>query len=117
MAIPVTTYYKLIFFIPHDHKERVKEALFVQGAGRYQGYCRCAWETKGMGQFQPERDSQPYIGQADKLTQLEEYRVEVLCQASCLQQVITALLATHPYEVPAYEVYPILTAENIQTIK
>ena len=44
---------KLVFFVPESHKETVKKAVFEQGAGRYDGYDNCSWETLGSGQFRP----------------------------------------------------------------
>jgi len=56
--------YKLVFFVPENHKEAVKQAVFDQGAGRYEGYDCCSWETLGSGQFKPLSGSQPFIGHA-----------------------------------------------------
>ncbi|RKZ99564.1 MAG: NGG1p interacting factor NIF3, partial [Gammaproteobacteria bacterium] len=59
--------YKLVFFVPENHKEAVKQAVFDQGAGRYEGYDCCSWETLGTGQFKPLSGSQPFIGQQDQI--------------------------------------------------
>jgi hypothetical protein len=111
MAIKITRY-KLVFFVPDSHKEQVKTALFEQGAGQYQGYDCCAWETLGHGQFRPLVGSQPFIGQTDIVERVEEYRVEMLCQSEHIKAVLQALIANHPYDVPAYEVWPVKGLED-----
>jgi len=106
------TRYKLVFFVPERHKEQVKTALFEQGAGQYQAYDCCAWETLGQGQFRPLVGSQPFIGQTNKIEIVEEYRVEMLCHSQNIKAVLNALIENHPYEVPAYEVWPVKELED-----
>ncbi len=105
--------HKLVFFVPETHKEQVKQAVFNAGAGRFDGYDCCSWETLGNGQFRPLDGSQPFIGEQDKIEQVSEYRVEVICADEQLKTVITALLLAHPYETPAYECWPIKTLEDL----
>ena len=111
MAAEVTRY-KLVFFVPESHKEHVKTALFEQGAGQYQGFDCCAWEVRGHGQFRPLVGSQPFIGQTNTVESVEEFRVEMLCQSEHIKAVLQALIASHPYEVPAYEVWPVKGLED-----
>ncbi len=103
---------KLVFFVPESHKESVKEAVFEQGAGRYEGYDCCSWETLGTGQFKPLSGSQPFIGQQDKLKTVAEYRVEMICSEEHIRAVLLALMNSHPYETPAYEVQSIKTLND-----
>ncbi len=105
-------HYKLTFYVPQSHKEQVKQALFEQGAGRYDGYDCCAWEVQGTGQFRPLAGSQPYLGQQGQIEKVAEYRVEMICAATQIKIVLQTLLAAHPYEVPAYDVQPILTIDD-----
>lgn len=105
--------HKLVFYVPETHKEQVKQAIFEQGAGRYQGYDCCSWETLGTGQFRPLSGSQPFIGQQDTLETVAEFRVEMICDDDILIGVLNALIATHPYETPAYDVWPIYTLQDL----
>lgn len=98
---------KLVFFVPESHKESVKQAVFEQGAGRYEGYDCCSWETLGTGQFKPLSGSQPFIGQQDKVEVVAEYRVEMICVDEYIKAAVQALIGAHPYEIPAYEVQSI----------
>ena len=104
--------YKLVFFVPESHKESVKQAIFSAGAGKYQGYDSCSWETLGTGQFRPLSGSQPYIGEQDKVETVAEFRIETICADNRVKAVLKALIKTHPYETPAYEVWSVKTLDN-----
>lgn len=94
--------YHITFFVPQTHVEGVKEALFAKGAGCYNHYQRCSWQVLGEGQFEPLAGSQPFIGMADQLERVQEFRVEMICEDSILRDVLDELVRVHPYEVPAY---------------
>lgn len=104
--------FKLVFFVPESHKELVKQAIFAQGAGQYQGYDQCAWETLGTGQFRPLTGSNPFVGTNDKLETVAEYRVETICAEINIKCVLEALINSHPYETPAYEVWSVKTLDD-----
>ena len=97
--------YKLCFFVPDSHLERVKEALFEAGAGRIGNYDRCCWQILGQGQFRPLPGSNPHIGSTGALERVEEWKVELVVEQSLIQDTVAALKAAHPYETPAYEVH------------
>jgi hypothetical protein len=94
--------YQLIFFLPEDHAEAVKTALFEAGAGAFNNYDRCSWETKGTGQFRPLEDSNAFIGSRGRLERIPELRVEMMCRDEILEAALKALKDAHPYEEPAY---------------
>lgn len=105
--------YKLCFFVPESHLETVKQALFAKGAGRFGQYDCCSWQTLGQGQFRPLEGSNPHLGNENELETLKEFKVEMICGEECLKAVLVELLAVHPYEEPAYEVYPIQTLSSL----
>ena len=94
---------KLIYYVPESHLEATKRAVFAAGAGAVGDYQYCAWQVKGIGQFMPLPQAKPYIGQADNLQQLEEWRVEIILAKKHAVAVKQALLEAHPYQTPAYE--------------
>lgn len=106
--------YKLVVFVPEDHAEPVKQALFSAGAGRFRNYDQASWETRGTGQFRPLEGSDPYLGSQDRLERVPELRVEMLCPDEAARSAVDALLASHPYEEPAYELYRIFTQEDFR---
>ena len=92
----------LSFYVPEDSLEKVLEAIFDAGAGRYKDYDRCVWTTRGEGRFRPLKGSNPYIGRVNEDTRVEEIKVECLVQDRYRQAVERALIDSHPYEEPAY---------------
>jgi len=105
--------YKLNFFIPEAHLESVKAALFEKGAGQYNAYDQCCWQIPGEGQFRPLPTSHAYSGKVGQLEKRVEYKVEMICSDALIKEIVQTLLSIHPYEEPAYEVYKILTADNL----
>lgn len=95
---------KIGFYVPKTHLEQVKSALFAAGAGRLGDYDHCCWQTLGEGQFRPLKGSNPYIGRTDEVVKVEEYRVELVCADSLVADALSVLIASHPYEEPAYDV-------------
>lgn len=96
--------YKIAVYIPSDSLEKVKQAMFAQGAGRFQNYEHCAWQVLGQGQFRPLAQSNPTLGQQGKLEIVEEYLLEMICAKAVIKLVIKALRQAHPYEEPAYTI-------------
>lgn len=99
---------KLIYYVPESHLELTKQAIFAVGAGGIGEYKQCAWQVKGLGQFKPLANAQPYIGQVNQLEYVEEWRVETIVPEQCAQMVKLALLHAHPYEEPALEFFQII---------
>jgi hypothetical protein len=105
--------YVLVCYVPHDYLEPVKEALFAAGAGALAGYERCAWQTEGEGQFAPGAGSAPFAGVPGRTHRSREFRLELVCREECARAAVEALLWSHPYEVPAYHLIPVLTLEEL----
>lgn len=106
--------YQIVFYVPENHKEQVKEAMFAKGAGQIGDYGACAWEVLGTGQFLPQSNSNPYLGKQGQLEKVAEFKVEMVCKQEHLQDVLKALHEAHPYEEPAYRAYKI---ETLSTYK
>lgn len=101
--------YSLCFYVPVASLETVKAAVFAAGAGRIGHYDQCCWQTEGLGQFRPLAGSDPALGRQGELEKVREYRVEMVCEAQCLREVVAALKRAHPYEEPAFHVLEVLT--------
>jgi len=99
--------YKLAFFVPDSHVDSVKAAVFAAGGGRIGNYDCCSWQTKGVGQFRALQGANPYIGQPGEIEQVEEWKVELVVADELIAQVITALRSAHPYEEPAFDLWPL----------
>lgn len=105
--------YKLVFFVPPEHLEEVKTAVFAAGAGRIGDYSDCCWQVLGEGQFKPLPGSEPYIGSQGEVAKVSEYRVEMVCDNALVGAVVKALLDAHPYEEPAYDVWRLVDVSDL----
>lgn len=94
--------YHIAFYVPESHAESVKESMFLAGAGKIGEYRRCAFEIAGIGQFEPLKGSNPFIGQVEVLEKVKEVKVEMVCEEEFLIKSIEAMKRSHPYETPAY---------------
>lgn len=99
--------YKLCFYVPESHLEPVKQAIFDAGGGCIGDYEQCCWQVLGQGQFRPRAGAQPFIGTQGELEKVAEYRVELVCSDELIASAVAALKAAHPYEEPAYDVWPL----------
>ena len=106
--------YGIKFYVPTDHLETVKRAMFDAGAGRVRNYESCAFQVLGQGQYRPLEGSQPYAGQRSQLSRIEEYVVEMVCDDDCIIPVLQALKQSHPYETPAYGCWKLQQLEDFR---
>ncbi len=98
---------KVVTFVPHEQADRVAGAMFAAGAGRIGDYAMCSYRLRGRGTFFGLAGTDPRVGRKGRLEQVEETRLEVITADSRLPEVINALLSAHPYEEPAYDIYPL----------
>ena len=96
---------KLVVYVPTEQCKRVKEALGNAGAGAIGNYSHCLFSTSGIGQFLPEENANPYIGDKGKLEQVNEERIETLFPDYLEKKVVQAMIKAHPYEEVAYDIY------------
>jgi hypothetical protein len=99
---------KLVVFVPREALADVREALFAAGAGRIGDYERCCWYTEGTGTFLGGEGTSPSVGAAGREQRVMELRLETVYPEELHDQVVEALRAAHPYEEPAFDVYPLL---------
>ena len=100
-------YRKLVVFVPADHAEKLKSALFAVGCGVQGNYDRCGYSLKGQGQFRPLEGANPYLGKENRVEHVEEERIEVLYPTGLQRTVIQTLYENHPYEEPAFDLLPL----------
>jgi hypothetical protein len=99
---------KLVWFVPMDALDVTCEAVFEAGGGRIGEYERCSWYTAGTGTFLGSEETHPALGERGREEHVAELRVETVVLEEDLEDAVAALLAAHPYEEPAYDVYPLL---------
>lgn len=99
---------KLVVFVPPDALDAVREALFAAGAGRIGAYERCSFYTEGTGTFLGGEGTSPAVGRRGVEERVPELRLETVYPAERHAEVIAALRRAHPYEEPAFDVYPLV---------
>jgi len=98
---------KLVTFVPAADTEKVRSALFEAGAGHIGNYDSCSYNLAGTGSFKGNENTNPYVGEKNKLHFEEEIRIETIFPGHIQQNVIHSLLKAHPYEEVAYDIYPL----------
>jgi hypothetical protein len=99
---------KLVVFVPAEALDAVRDALFDAGAGRIGDYERCSWYTVGTGTFFGGESTEPTLGERGREERVPELRLETVFPEERHDEVVAALRRAHPYEEPAFDVYPLL---------
>jgi hypothetical protein len=103
--------HKLVWFVPREALDATREAVFAAGAGVIGNYTHCSWYTAGTGTFLGGEGTDPNVGEAGREERTAELRVETVVPAERAGDAVRALLAAHPYEEVAYELYPLVEVE------
>ena len=98
---------KLATYVPESHAETVRQALFAAGCGNIGRYDSCSYNVAGEGTFRAQNGTHPYCGEIGNLHTEPEIRIETILPAYKQGEAVKALLAVHPYEEPAYDLYPL----------
>ena len=99
--------YKIVVYVPEDQATALRKAMGEAGAGIIGNYDHCTFTIKGTGRFRPNEKANPTIGSAGRIEEVNEDRIETVCEPDKLEAVLAAIRATHPYEEPATDVYPV----------
>lgn len=101
---------KLVCFIPVEHVEKVRQAIFDAGAGNIGNYDHCSYHSSGTGTFRAGVNSRPFVGEINKEHHENEVRLETIFRIADQSKILKALFKNHPYEEVAYDIYSL---ENI----
>ena len=96
---------KLVTFVPSTHFEQVRQAVFDSGAGHVGNYDSCGYSVDGKGTFRALEGANPFAGRLGTLHTEREMRFETVFPTHLSRQIVSALLSSHPYEEPAYDIY------------
>lgn len=98
---------KLVVYVPVKDAEKIRRVLGEMGAGAIGDYSHCSFSAVGTGRFLPGKGTNPHIGTVGKLEAVEEERIETVYPETIEKPLIQAMLQAHPYEEPAYDIYPL----------
>jgi dinuclear metal center YbgI/SA1388 family protein len=99
--------YKVVVFVPESALEQVAQAMFASGAGRIGEYTHCSFRASGTGTFFGSQTTKPAVGKRGRLEHVAEVRLETIIPSSALPGVVRGMLQAHPYEEPAFDLYPL----------
>ncbi|OQY77592.1 MAG: Nif3-like dinuclear metal center hexameric protein [Ignavibacteriales bacterium UTCHB3] len=103
---------KLVVFVPAGSLDKVSEAIFSAGGGVIGNYSRCSYRSEGKGTFLGSAETNPAVGSKGNFEQVDEIRLEVLVNEQNLHTVIRKMREAHPYEEPAFDIYPVKNSET-----
>lgn len=103
--------YKIVVYVPESGADKLRETIGNAGAGKIGNYSHCTFTIKGTGRFKPLEGANPTIGEVGRPEEVAEDRIETVCEADKLSDVLKAIKDVHPYEEPATDVYLIETFE------
>ena len=103
---------KLVVYVPMAHLEMVKKVIFESGAGTIGNYDQCSFSMEGKGSFRALEGANPFVGNMGEQHQEEEMRLETIFPKHLQSKIINAMIAAHPYEEVAYDIYPISNSSS-----
>ena len=105
---------KLYTFVPLEFAEKVRTAIFNSGAGSIGNYSECSFNAEGKGTFKAGENTNPFVGEKNIRHTENEIKIEVIFPAYSKNNIVDALLKSHPYEEVAYDI--ISLKNHYQTI-
>lgn len=99
--------YKVVVFVPREALDGLRSAMAQASAGTIGHYSHCSFNIPGFGTFLGDATTRPTVGQPGRMETVEEVRLDMVCGDWALPAVVEAIRRTHPYEEPAWEVYPL----------
>jgi dinuclear metal center YbgI/SA1388 family protein len=100
---------KLLTYVPIENANRLRKALFAQGAGNIGNYDSCSFNVEGFGTYRGNENSNPAVGKKGELRSEKEMIIGIIFEKHLEGKILKALYDNHPYEEVAYE---ITTLEN-----
>lgn len=101
--------FKLVVFVPRSHLAELRGALSRElGLGLIGNYSECSYELDGQGSFLGNEEASPALGERGKLEFVAEARLEMRCPGSAINDLARVIATHHPYEEPAWDLYPLV---------
>jgi dinuclear metal center YbgI/SA1388 family protein len=99
--------WKVVTFVPAAAADLVAGAMAAAGGGTIGNYSSCSFRSEGMGTFLAGDGATPVTGTVGTINREAEVRIEMTVQMNQRDAVLRALVAAHPYEEPAFDVYEV----------
>lgn len=105
--LPSSENVKFVVFVPEGYEHKIIDAIARGGGAIIGNYSHCSFRTPGVGTFIPLEGASPFIGEQGKLEEVSEFRLEAIVPRALMKNVLDEVLKVHPYEEPAYDIYPL----------
>jgi len=106
--------YKLTTYVPDVNADKLRNTLFIAGAGNIGNYDECSFNISGKGTYKGNEDSNPKIGKKGGFHTENETQISVTFEKHLESKILKTLFTNHPYEEVAYEVTKLTnTHQNI----
>ena len=99
---------KLCTFVPADHADKLRDAVFAAGAGNIGNYSECSFNASGEGTYKAGEGTNPFLGERGKRHTENEIKIEVMFPSWLQPDILKAMFAAHPYEEVAYDLIGLL---------
>ncbi len=96
---------KVVTYVPHEHAEKVRNAMCEAGAGGIGNYDQCTFNTPGVGTFRGNEKTNPFVGIKGEIHSENEIRIEAIVPDYQLKNVLNAMRTAHPYEEVAFDIF------------
>ena len=91
---------KVEVYIPKENVDSLMEALNEKGYVGEGDYDFCFSQTEVTGFWRPLKNSKPFIGKKDQISQEKEIKLEFRIRRNVVSLVKELIYEIHPYEVP-----------------
>lgn len=105
--------YKIITFVPIKDADKLRKVIGDAGAGVLGKYHHASFSTRGVGRFIPGAGAHPTIGEVGKMSEVDEERIEVICEGDKVKDVVAAIRKNHPYEEVPLEIYQLVDEKEV----
>lgn len=95
---------KLFTFVPLEHAEKVRNAIFAAGGGQISNYSECSFNAEGTGTYKAGEGTNPFTGKIGERHSEPEIKMEIIFPAWLERGICNAMIAAHPYEEVAYDI-------------
>jgi dinuclear metal center YbgI/SA1388 family protein len=95
---------KLFTFVPLEHAEKVRNAIFTAGGGQISNYSECSFNAAGTGTYKAGEGTNPFTGKIGERHTEPEIKMEIIFPVWLEKGIYNAMIAAHPYEEVAYDI-------------
>lgn len=104
---------KIVVFVPKSHTDIVRKAIGDTGGGRIGNYSHCSSSVDSIGRYKPLEGAHPVIGKVGEFEEVLEEGIECVCEKDKARKVLAAIRKVHPYEEVAFDIYPLISEEEL----